>query len=152
MALVQAARTFDPHRKVSFATYARHRIRGALRDYVRFLLSESWRGKDSRPAFESLSAHAEQHGHVMGITRDLPIGAEIESLEVVESWLQRLPETHALACRLIYIGGKPLDEVARLLGLSRSCLHRLHAEALSLLIEKLNVKRENEQKSPPRTL
>ena len=35
LALVEAARTFDLSREVNFATFARHRIRGALRDYWR---------------------------------------------------------------------------------------------------------------------
>src|SRR5271166_2730202 len=34
-ALVGAARTYDPSRKVGFGNYARHRIRAALRDFSR---------------------------------------------------------------------------------------------------------------------
>jgi RNA polymerase sigma factor (sigma-70 family) len=137
MALVQAARTFDPYRKVNFATYARHRIRGALRDYMRYLLSEGWRGEMTRrPSFQSLFRKAEEHGRVLGITSDEPTGTQIESMDVVEAWLRRLPEPHGLACRLIYLGGKKQDEVARLLGFSSSHVSRMHAEAVSLLIER----------------
>ena len=76
MALVEAARTFDPYRNVNFATFARHRIRGALRDYARFLLSENWRGSHAvRPSFQVLAANAEQHGRVLGIRREKPVGA-----------------------------------------------------------------------------
>jgi RNA polymerase sigma factor (sigma-70 family) len=137
MALVQAARTFDPYRKVNFATYARHRIRGALRDYMRYLLSEGWRGeKTRRPSFQSLFRKAEEHGRVLGMTYDEPAGAQSESMESVEAWLRRLPEPHGLACRLIYLGGKKQEEVAQLLGFSSSHVSRMHAEALSLLIER----------------
>jgi RNA polymerase sigma factor (sigma-70 family) len=153
MALVQAARTFNPYRKVNFATYARHRIRGALRDYMRFLLSESWRGEETlRPAFQSLFQKAEEHGQVLGITGDEPTGAQIESLEAVEAWLRRLPETHALTCRLIYLGGKTQDEVAHLLGFSTSHVSRMHADALSFLIDDFKARRfRYEDSHPPKT-
>jgi RNA polymerase sigma factor (sigma-70 family) len=148
MALVEAARTFDPFRKVNFATFARHRIRGALRDYMRFSLSENWRGeKTLRPAFQSLFRKAELHGRVLGVTRQAPAGTELDSMEAVERWLQRLPETHALACRLIYLGGKRQDEVAQLLGFSRSHVSRMHTEALSFLIEDFKAIRRVEEDS-----
>jgi RNA polymerase sigma factor (sigma-70 family) len=151
LALVEAARNFDPGRKVNFATFARHRIRGALRDYVRFLMSDSWRGeRQSRPAFQSLCQSSERHGRVIGINAEKPVGSRIESLEAVEEWLQRLPKSHALACHLIYIGGKNQEEVAQLLGLSRSHLSRIHTEALSLLIDKADAGRPGQEASQPK--
>ena len=42
LALVEAARTFDPARNVNFATYAQHRIRGALLDSQRYWLYGEW--------------------------------------------------------------------------------------------------------------
>jgi RNA polymerase sigma factor (sigma-70 family) len=136
MALVEAARTFDPYRKVNFATFARHRIRGALRDYMRFLLSENWRGSRTvRPSFERLGQNAEEHGRVLGIRGEKPIGTEIESIEALEQWLHRLPPMHALTCRLIYLGRKSQEEVSQLLGWSRGHVSRLHTEALTLLLD-----------------
>ncbi len=136
MALVEAARTYDPYRNVSFATFARHRIRGALRITARFLLSENWRGSHAvRPSFQVLGANAEQHGRVLGIRREKPIGAEIESLEDLEQWFQRLPPMHALICRLIYVGQKSQDEVTQLLSCSRGHVSKMHTEALNLLID-----------------
>jgi RNA polymerase sigma factor (sigma-70 family) len=136
LALVEAARTFDPYRKVNFATFARHRIRGALRDYARFLLSENWRGpKTHRPSFQGLGQNAEEHGRVLGISGEQPLGTEIESMEVLEQWLQRLPPMHALTCRLIYVGRKNQDEVSQLLRCSRAHVSRMHTEALSWLID-----------------
>ncbi len=136
MALVEAARTFDPYRKVNFATFARHRIRGALRDYMRFLLSENWRGNKSlRPSFQRLFREAEEHGRVLGINHDKPLGTDFESIEAVERWLHRLPPMHAVVCRLIYLGGKSQEDVSRLLSCSSSHVSRVHTEALSLLID-----------------
>ncbi len=142
MALVEAARTFDPVRKVNFATFARHRIRGALRDYVRFLMSASWRGQSRpRPLFQSIGPESEETGRVIGISAERPVGSEIDSIEAVEQWLRLLPATHALTCRLIYIGGKEQDDVAKLLGYSKSHVSRIHAEALSWLIDDINARR-----------
>ena len=64
-----------------------------------------------------------------------PVGTIVESVDTVEGWLKRLPKTHALACRLIYIAGKPQEEVAILLGFSPSYLSRIHQQALSWLID-----------------
>jgi len=135
LALVEAAQNFDPARNVNFATFARHRIRGALRDFQRFLLSASWRGDPAqRPVFNSLGKNTERKGRVIGVEENEPVGDEIESTEAVEEWLRRLPKSHAVACRHIYIGGKSQDEVAELLGYSKSFLSRLHREAISWLI------------------
>jgi RNA polymerase sigma factor (sigma-70 family) len=146
MALVEAARTFDPVRKVNFATFARHRIRGALRDYARFLLSENWRGKEAlRPSFQSLFRRVEDHGRVLGIRSEIPAGTAIESMESLEAWLRCLPRTHAATCRLIYLGGKTQEEVAQLLGLSRGYVSRMHTESLSFLIDKVDDRRGREE-------
>ena len=141
MALVEAARTFDPDRKVNFATFARHRIRGALRDYMRYLLSESWRGQKVRARYFKASATL-QNGTAacLAFNAEKPVGSGMESLDAVENWLQRLPKTHALICRLIYFGGKKQDEVARPLGFPNSHLSRIHAEALSVFIENMDAR------------
>ena len=142
MALVQAARTFDPARKVNFATFARHRIRGALRDYLRNVISESWRTETGlRPVAQCFGPESKRYGRIHGLSAEKPVGAEIESIEDVESWLGRLPKTHALTCRLIYLSGKSQDEVAALLGYSRSHLSRIHHEALAWLIDDYNASR-----------
>ena len=76
-----------------------------------------------------------------GLSAEKPVGTEIESIEDVELWLGRLPKTHALACRLIYLSGKNHDEVAMMLGCSRSSLSRIHHEALTWLIDDYNAVR-----------
>ena len=142
MALVQAARTFDPARKVNFATFARHRIRGALRDYLRNVISESWRIETGvLPLAQCLGHDSQRYGRLHGLSAEKPVGAEIESMEDVETWLGRLPKAHAMACRLIYLSGKSQNEVATMLGYSRSQLCRMHHEALSWLIDDYNATR-----------
>jgi len=136
MALVEAALTFDAARKVNFATYARHRIRGAIRDYRRLVLSEGWRGDPAhRPVFQTLRENVENYGRVLGAEQPCPVGAEIESAEAVEVWLRRLPRAQATACRLIYLHGMSQDEAAALVGCSKSYMSRLHRDAISRLIQ-----------------
>jgi RNA polymerase sigma factor (sigma-70 family) len=135
MALVEAAHTFDPSRKVGFSTYARHRIRGALRDCQRLIYSAGSRETGARrPVFQKLRKFDEQNGVVLGIEPEPPVGSSIESTEVVEFWLRRLPKAHAAACRLIYIHGKSQDQVAAAVGCSKSYLSRVHREAINWLI------------------
>jgi RNA polymerase sigma factor (sigma-70 family) len=148
MALVEAARTFDPARKVNFATFARHRIRGALRDYLRCVLSESWRSEKELPAVvQCFGPESERYGRMHGLSAERPVGAEIESIEDVESWLARLPKMHALVCRLIYLSGKSQEEVAGMLGYSRSHLSRIHQEAVGWLMDYYNAGRTGRARS-----
>jgi RNA polymerase sigma factor (sigma-70 family) len=136
LALVEAAQLFDPSRNVNFATYARHRIRGALRDYQRLLYSAGWRGDRAHaPVFRTLEKDSEQYGQVLGIQPEPPVGAAAEVAEAVEEWLQRLPKAHAAVCRLIYLHGKSQDEAAKLVGCSKSFVSRIHREAITWLIQ-----------------
>jgi RNA polymerase sigma factor (sigma-70 family) len=149
MALVEAAQTFDPARKVNFATYARHRIRGALRDYHNHLKSANWRGdKAERPVFKSLKKESEQRGQVLGKEPDLPVGAMLESIDAVEQWLSRLPLIHALACRYLYVNGKTQEEAAALLGCSKSFVSRLHREAIAWLTDDYQATRAERESAP----
>ena len=135
MALVEAAQSYDPARNVHFATYARHRIRGALRDTLRFCFCGGWRGEvGEAPVFQQLAMYGDLHGWVIGKQPPPLTGAALEAIEVVESYLRRLPRVHAQACRFIYIDGKSQDEAAALLGCSKSYLSRLHRDAIDWLI------------------
>ncbi len=90
-----------------------------------------------RPVYQVLGKDAEYYGRVLGIKHEWPVGSEIESAEAVEHWLRRLPRPHATACRLIYVEGMRQDEVAAVLGCSKSYLSRLHQQALEWLIDQL---------------
>jgi RNA polymerase sigma factor (sigma-70 family) len=134
LALVQAAQSFDAAHKISFATFARHRIWGALRDLRRDLWSRGCRGNvaDSRiPRFSRLGKDAEVHGMIIGGEPDEPVGTELENLDTVEHWIRQLPRPHALAFRHIYLDGKTQEETARLVGCSKSYLSRLHRQAMT---------------------
>ncbi len=137
MALVEAARNFDPERGISFSTFARHRIRGDLREFQRLLYSAGVKGcKRDRPALRLLGDDPEVQekiGQVVGINADPPVGKQFEEIEAVEVWLSRLPERLALACRLIYLHGNSHTDAAKAIGYSRSYFSRLHDEAMTRL-------------------
>jgi len=152
LALVEAARSFDPARNVNFATYARHHIQGALQECKHFWVGTGWRGDQAvRPMFQKLGNNADVHGQVIGMREDLPVGAMSESIEVVEEWLAELPTIHAWACRLIYVYGMSQDEAAQQLGYSRSYLSRLHREALSELVRQQRSARDRTKRDSART-
>jgi RNA polymerase sigma factor (sigma-70 family) len=134
LALVEAAESFDPSRNVRFATFARMRIHGALRDVLRRMALPGWRSDAAHaPIVGPLGPNAERHGRVLHSEPDPPIGAELEAVEAVEAWLRKLPSKHAAACRLIYVQGKSQAEAAAALGCSQSRLCFLHREAIAML-------------------
>jgi len=145
LALVEAAQAFDPSRGVSFATFARPRVQGALIDAQRGLLIKGWRGPaEERPKFESLGPDAEGRGRVVGVHADPPVGADLEASDAVEVWLKKLPARHSAALRLIHFDGKTQAEAAALVGCSPATITRLNRETL------LRFERP-ENRQPPRT-
>jgi RNA polymerase sigma factor for flagellar operon FliA len=134
LALVEAAQTYDPSRNVKFATFARYRIWGALRDVQRGLIMAGWRGDlENAPVITSLTSSIEEHGLILGSEPDRPVEETVDALDTVESWLRKLPKQHAAACRQIYLHDQTQAEAAAALGCSKSRLSYLHKESLEML-------------------
>lgn len=134
MALVEAAEAFDPERNVKFATFARHRICGALRDVQRSETVLGWRCDPKHaPKLRPIQRDAEVRGRVLYIEEDGPVGSDMESTEYVEALLRQLPTKHAAAFRLIYLHGKSQHEAASDLGCSQARICYMHSEAISIL-------------------
>ena len=112
MALVEAAQSFDPSRNVKFTTYARYRIRGALRTCSAGWWSRAggvtWRNAAIVPALPD----TEELGHILGSEATPPVGEELEAVDAVEHWIRKLPAKHAQACRHMYLDGKNQEEAA----------------------------------------
>lgn len=131
MALVEAARDFDPARGVSFATFARLRIRGALADVGR---SMRLRGIDGpAPLVVALTPYSEHHGSVLVASEPPPVGSGLEDLESFERRIRPLPARHREVIRLYYLRGMKLSEVGQALGLSTARVCVMRQEALRLL-------------------
>src|SRR5262249_31995796 len=91
LALCEAAQSFDPAYNVKFATFARYRILGALRDVQRDLITAGWRfDLEHAPSISSLTYNSEEFGTVVGCEPDPPVGQEFDAVDFVESWLRRL--------------------------------------------------------------
>ncbi len=135
LALVEAARSYDPSRNIRFATFARFRIRGALVDVGRGMAPLGIEEADPGPNVITLTPYNEEHGKVLVAVEPPPVGAEHDDVDAVEHWLKRLPSKHAQVCRLYYLYGKTQAEIAGALGCSQSEVTRLHRKSLELLSE-----------------
>ena len=134
LALVEAAQSFDPSRNVKFATFARYRIWGALRDVQRGLITSGWKCDiQNAPSVSGLSYDSEEHGRILMSEPDRPVGQVFEGNDFVEGCLRNLPPKHATACREIYMNGKTQGEAAESLGCSKSRLSYLHKEGLEMI-------------------
>jgi RNA polymerase sigma factor (sigma-70 family) len=136
LALVEAARSFDPERNIRFATFARFRIRGALFDVGRSMSLAGWEGDhENAPDLVRLTPLNEEFGIVLNSVRDPEVGADVDAIDAVEQWLRKLPRRHAEVCRRYYIDGKTQAEVAGEMGVSQSEITRIHRQSLDLLSE-----------------
>jgi RNA polymerase sigma factor (sigma-70 family) len=136
LALVEAAESFDPERGVNFATYARHRIDGALRDVRRDLIDHHQRFLTNTPASGDVLAGdgcPTHRGRLLGIAAPEEVGEDLERREMVEHWLAKLPRRHAYACRQAYYHHRTQAQIARDLGYSQSRMSNIYREALELL-------------------
>ena len=135
LALVEAARSFDPDRNIKFATFARFRIRGALMDVGREMLLPGFEDEESPPGVVTLTPFNEEHGKVLVSSEPPPVGDDVDDIDAVEHWLRKLPRRHAALCRLYYVHGKTQAEIAGAFGCSQSEVTRLHKKSIELLSE-----------------
>ena len=138
LALVEAARSFDPSRKIRFATFARFRIRGALMDVGRSMLLPGWEDEENPPGLVTLTPYNEEHGKVLVASEPPAVGSDIDDIDAVEHWLRKLPKRHAIVCRMYYMYGKTQSEIAEVIGCSQSEITRLHKKSIDLLSEPYN--------------
>ena len=135
LALVEAARSFDPSKKTRFSTFARLRIRGALIDASQSMLVPGFADEEQAPGVVALTPYNEEHGKVLVASQPPPVGDDVDDIDAVEHWLRRLPRRHATVCRLYYIYGKTQAEIAEVVGCSQSEITRVHRKSIDLLSE-----------------
>lgn len=133
LALVEAARSFDPTRNIRFSTFARLRIRGALIDVSQSMILPGFEDQPRPPGTVALTPFMEEHGAVLVATQPPPVGDEVDDIDAVEHWLRRLPSRQAAICRLYYVYGKTQTEIAATLGCSQSEVTRLHRKSIAFL-------------------
>jgi len=137
LALVEAAQSFDSSRGVGFASFARHRIWGALCDLRREFINKVQRGGgEVETVLTNLSKRYRTNSQmVIGVKPDDPVGSKLESLDTFENWIGQLSRLQAEAFRHIYLDGKTQKETAALVGCSKWWLNRIHSEGLRSLQE-----------------
>ncbi len=138
-ALVEAAQSFDPGRGVKFATFARFRIVGALRDVQRKLHALGYQRDMPNARTYRFVPGMEERSMLMLTTPDAPAHELVDSVEEVEHWLSQLPARHATACREIYLKDRTQNQVATMFGCAKSRVSCLHAEAILMLRESADV-------------
>ena len=134
LALVEAAQSFDASRNVKFATFARYRIMGALRDAQRMIITGGWKNDEKYAAIlTNCFPDVEEMGKVLGrragpADRIRPRGDRRR-----RGLAPQAPPKHASAFRHMYVHGKTQGQTAELLGCSKSRISYLHKEALKML-------------------
>lgn len=113
LALVQSAKRFDPARGVDFATFARHRIGGALKDLVH--------ARPPTPSTNQDDVWERDQGP-----------EKIEAGDAAAELLDRLSPRKAAILRMVYCDGLTQQDAAAKLGISKATACRLHAEAISV--------------------
>ncbi|MGD8316698.1 MAG: sigma-70 family RNA polymerase sigma factor [Myxococcales bacterium] len=150
--LLEAQDRFDPGRGIRFQTFAYHRVRGAMLDGVRKMsllprrAHERWRAeREACPtaapseldkAFTRLSASLTAEVPLQGRYGDRSPEAMLLRNEAMHRLLSALPDLEPRQRFLVrghYFEGRPIDAMARELGISKSWASRLHTDALRKL-------------------
>jgi RNA polymerase sigma factor (sigma-70 family) len=129
--LLQAQRTYRPSPACRFTTYATHRIRGAILDYLRRLdpLSRQERRSIAESAFSWLPQGYEEPPHV-----ELPgIRARVEAA------IDALPTRERYIIREHFWSERSGVELARELGVHKSRIVQLREQALARLRKALDL-------------
>ena len=140
LALVEAARSYDPRKNIRFATFARFRIRGAMMDVGRAMVLLGLKDQEIQPGVVALTPFNEEHGKVLVANEPPAVGWDVDAVDAVEHWLRKLPERHANVCRLYYLHGKSQAEIAEACGCSQSEITRLHKRAIDMLSDPYTTK------------
>jgi RNA polymerase sigma factor for flagellar operon FliA len=162
LGLVQAARSYDPSRRASFATFAYYRVRGAILDEVR----KSWRAsnlgsqndavvltsaeqchdaRDVACGFLENSTFSMANGYVTSLAgsildsipdpKESPASEFLrkEESRIVFDAIRDLPNRHRFVLQAHYYDDLSLVSISRKLKLSKSRVSRIHAQALSMV-------------------
>jgi RNA polymerase sigma factor (sigma-70 family) len=152
LALVEAAQSYDATRGVSFATYARKRILGELRDVQRKGVLAGWYSNiEDAPDLLLMVPDAEECGRVLLAEPDPPVHEDLDSKDHVENLMQRLPGKHASACREIYLRGRNQSQTGVALGISQARVCVLHKQSMEMLGDSLSSHGPAEDKAEPQT-
>ncbi len=144
--LIKAARRFDSERGLQFATYARHRIRGEMLDYLRSLDPLS---RGERRTRRQCAACPEISGGPTCVSLDMVL-TEVSTIRADDEppmdWISRTQLTTARHClsdrenriiELSFYAGWKNREIARRMGVTEGRISQIRANALAKLRDNL---------------
>ncbi|MCL6615513.1 MAG: sigma-70 family RNA polymerase sigma factor [Firmicutes bacterium] len=131
LGLIEAVETFLPERGVKFSTYAQHRIRGRMLDFLR-------RNARAVRLTLELGTRGEEVDDLIALVRDEQVDLEEEVRrqalrEMLGEALARLSLRERQVLEGIYLDDRPPQEVATQLGISPSYLYKTQKRALRRL-------------------
>ncbi len=135
--LVFASHRFDPNATASFATFAFHRIRGEIQDFLDSAYQH-------RKLYVVLSEIDPVSRTCQTTTQDLTSSRQEVSPErltltaQVLAAVERLPETERTILKEHFFDERPLSDIAIDLGVSKGTMSRLLARALAAIREELH--------------
>lgn len=139
--LMQAARRYDGSRGVTFATFAYHRIRGAMLDAVRalgrFTRREVAAYRAGAPAVDVDAPTPSVDALVDGAPRADELSVERDRRRSLRAAVAKLPHQERHFIEKVYFEDKRLRVAGAELGLSKSWASRLHDRALVALRKQL---------------
>ena len=124
IALMDAARSYDPHQNVPFGAFAQHRIRGACLDSIR-----------RRHSKNSTAAELDQQtseARPDPATQEQTVLAGEARLAMLRA-IQQLPGRLAVVVWLHYFEERTIDSIAVSFGVNASRVSQLHRGALGLM-------------------
>lgn len=146
MALVDAARCFDPSFNVKFATYARRRISGYLCDAKRKYLQAHYRRNSASCAdgewFAVKNLSNMSNSEMLDLDEKIAIhpdrnlfGPDFEVHDTLDSCFQKLPGRHREVMRSIYFDkSSSMEEIASQHKVTPDRLVILHRQSLNMLL------------------
>jgi RNA polymerase sigma factor for flagellar operon FliA len=140
--LIRAAARYDSERKVSFRTYARRPIGGAVIDGLRQAdhLSRDQRkrlkAEGAEPAAEPV--HVNESDDLPGVLLPPEHCAVAEERDrILGAAIRTLPVRLRIVLRAYYHGGQTMRKIGYLLGVNESRVSQIHKRALCLLRDHL---------------
>ena len=134
--LYQAAKSFNPDKKVMFRTYANQRIIGQVLDDMRFWPQIRSRHKNKPSVIYSLNKMIDSEGNTFN---DLLVDTKLSPCESIESddfiealrcCLEILTDKQQSIMSLLYFEGFNQREVAEVMGLTGSSVSQHHKRAI----------------------
>jgi RNA polymerase sigma factor FliA len=144
LGLIAASRKFNRRKRVPFAQYCRHRIKGAIIDGLRAVddLSrtqrKAQRALDDPLTFDVPRNHAVAPEYLPSRDADPEeLALATERSTALYSACATLQPRDRLILRLYYAHGRTMKEIGAVIGVNESRVSQLHARALSQLKQAL---------------